>query len=191
MCGSEFARQQVSQEAHARPGRDGLLEWENCGRDYKVLDREAISREPLKGWKEELQEKIAKFIVVQGKLHYKCKKSGQTRMAISSEVDKERIFKVMFFSCLTVSNPAYSQSKTWLCTSLLLLLFLLIPQVSIQGFLFWMYYIQIENYSLKGTATITYVHRTCEPIDLQLGVKCMLSCDIYSIRGILHEFARA
>ena len=45
-----------------------------------------------------------------------------------------------------------------------------------------MYYIKIENYSLKGTATITYVHRTCEPIDLQLGVKCMLSCDIYSIK---------
>ena len=47
-----------------------------------------------------------------------------------------------------------------------------------------MYCIQIDNCNLKGTATITYVHRTCQPVDLQLGVlvKCMLSCDIYSIK---------
>ena len=34
------------------------------------------------------RKRAQNFIVVQGKLHYKCKKSGQTRMAISSEVDK-------------------------------------------------------------------------------------------------------
>ena len=69
---------------------------------------ENLSKDEKRNYRKRAQD----FIVLQGKLHYKCKESGQTRMAISSEEDKERIFKVMFFFCLTVSNPAYSQSKT-------------------------------------------------------------------------------
>ena len=63
----------------------------------KFLTEKQYPKSLSKDEKGNYRKRAQNFIVLQGKLHYKCKKSGQTRKAISSEEDKERIFKVMFF----------------------------------------------------------------------------------------------
>ena len=72
----------------------------------KFLTEKQYPENLSKDEKRNYRKRAKDFIVVDGKLHYKCKKGGQTRVAISSEEDKKRFFKVMFLSASKV------QSKT-------------------------------------------------------------------------------
>ena len=44
--------------------------------------------------KRNFRKRAKDFVVIEGKLHYKCKRSGQTRTVIVTKEEKDRVFQV-------------------------------------------------------------------------------------------------